>query len=380
VRKNSKGVEFLMKKNGVDVVHGRGKVEGPETVRVEPSNGGDPRVIKSKHIVVACGSTPRTIPGFEFDGERVISSDEAMTLAAIPESMVVLGAGAVGVEFASIYARFGSKVTIVEVLPRLVPLEDEEVSKELDRAFRKQGITVMTGARAEKVDRGETLTLTVRDADDNEHAIDCDKLLVAVGRGPVSEAIGLGEVGVGMERGYVKVNPLMQTSVAGIFAIGDIVALPDRAHQQLAHVASHEGILVADHIAGRGAQPINYDQVPACTYCYPEVASVGLTEASARERGYEVKVGKFPFSANSKASILLESLGFVKIVADAKYDEVLGVHIIGPHATDMIAEGVTALRLETTSEELARAMHPHPTLSEAVMEAAHDVTESPIHI
>ncbi len=379
VAKNSKGVEYLMKKNGVDLHRGLGKLAGAGRVSVAGESGA--QELRAKHIVVACGSTPRSIPGFDFDGQSVISSNEALTLPEVPKSMVVMGAGAVGVEFASIYARFGSQVTIVELLPRLLPVEDEDVSKELERAFRKQGIGVMTGARAQSVERSKAgAVVLVTDKDSGEERLECEKLLVAVGRGPVSEGLGLAEAGVQLERGYVVVDEFMRTSVGGVFAIGDIVSVADRAHPQLAHVASHEGIVVADLIAGHTTYALNYDQVPGCTYCSPEVASVGLTEAVARERGYDVKVGKFPFSANSKASVLLETIGFVKIVADAQYDEVLGVHIIGPHATDMISEAVVALRLEATSEELCRAIHPHPTLAEAIMEAAHGVTEAPIHI
>jgi dihydrolipoamide dehydrogenase len=385
VAKNAKGVEFLMKKNKVDVHRGFGAVTAPGTVTVQP-HGGEATSLSTRHIVVACGSAPRNIPGFEFDGERVISSNEALTLDHVPERLAVLGAGAVGVEFASIYSRLGSQVTLIELLPHILPFEDEEVARELERAFRKQGLEVMAGCRAESLDKGEHLTLQVRqgggdDGDDGTvQEVACDLLLVAVGRGPVSEGVGLAEVGVEVDRGFVRVNERLETGVPGIHAIGDIIALPDRPHPQLAHVASHEGVHVAELIAGHTTEPLNYDQIPGCTYCSPEVASVGLTEAAARERGHDVRVGKFPFSANSKSSVLLETVGFVKIVADARYDELLGVHIIGPHATDLIAEGVTALKLESTSEALFRAIHPHPTLSEAIGEAAHGVHGAPIHM
>lgn len=384
VQKNQKGVEFLMKKNKVEVVRGVGSLAGAGKVAV--SGGGDgagatARTLATRHVVLACGSTPRTLPGFDFDEKQVISSDEALTLGQVPGTMVVLGAGAVGVEFASIYARFGSKVTLIELLPRILPVEDEEMSAELDKAFRKQGIKVMTGTRAEKLERnGKQLTVHVRDAENKAQAIPCDVLLVAVGRGPVTQGVGLEEAGVTLEKGYVKVDELMRTKASGVYAIGDIVTLPGRTHPQLAHLASHEGILVAEHIAGQNPRPLDYDQVPSCTYCSPEVASVGLTEAEARKRGHDVRVGKFPFSANAKSGILLETTGFVKIVGEAKYDQVLGVHIIGPKATELIAECVTALRLEATSEELHRTIHAHPTLSEAVMEAAHGVEGHPIHI
>ncbi len=380
VTKNTKGVEFLMKKNKVDVVRGVGRLAGAGKVTVTAADGST-RTLAARHVVLALGSVARSLPGFEFDGERVISSTEALTLKKVPESMAILGAGAIGVEFASIYSRFGSQVTVVELLPHLLPLEDEEISAELERAFRKQEIAFMTGARAEGVDRsGKKLALKVKDKDGKDHTIACDVLLVAVGRGPATAGAGLEEAGITMERGYVKVDDFMRTSTAGVYAIGDIVALEDRAHPQLAHLASHEGILVAEHIAGLEPRPINYDLVPGATYSSPEVAAVGLTEAEARKQGYEVRVGRFPFSANSKSSILLESIGFVKIVADARYDQVLGVHIIGPKATELINECVTALGLEVTSEELHRAIHAHPTLSEAVMEAAHAVEGHPIHL
>jgi dihydrolipoamide dehydrogenase len=385
VQKNLKGVEFLMRKNKVEVVRGFGKLAGAGKVVVsgggKAGGDGEPRTIAARHVVIACGSAPRTLPGFEFDGKRVISSNEALTLEKIPETMVVLGAGAVGVEFASIYARFGSKVTLIELLPHILPLEDEELSIELEKIFRKQGIQVMTKTRAERIDRsGKTLTVHVRDGEGKEQAIPCEVLLVAVGRGPVSEGVGLEAAGVAIEKGYVKVDEFMRTSLPQVYAIGDIVTVPGRSHPQLAHLASHEGILVAEHIAGLNPRPIDYDQVPSATYCSPEVASVGLSEAEALKRGHEVRVGRFPFSANSKSSILLEGTGLVKMVGEAKYDQILGVHIIGPKATELIAECVTALRLESTSEELHRTIHAHPTLSEAVMEAAHGVEGHPIHI
>jgi dihydrolipoamide dehydrogenase len=380
VQKNLKGVEFLMRKNKVDVVRGFGKLAGPGKVIVS-GEGSSSRTITARHVVLACGSAPRTLKGFEFDRKQVITSDEALTLERVPESLVVLGAGAVGVEFASIYARFGSKVTLIELLPHVLPLEDEEISIELEKAFRKQGIQVMTGTRAERVEKsGKELVVHVRDAANQAKTIPCAVLLVAVGRGPVTPGVGLEETGVTLEKGYVKVDEHLRTSVQGVYAIGDIVALSGRGHPQLAHLASHEGILAAEHIAGLNPRPIDYDQVPSCTYCSPEVASVGLSEAEAKKRGHDVRIGRFPFSANAKSGILLETAGLVKIVGEAKYDQVLGVHIIGPRATELIAECVTALRLEATSEELHRTIHAHPTLSEAIMEAAHGVEGQPIHI
>jgi dihydrolipoamide dehydrogenase len=380
VLKNSKGVDFLMRKNKVDVVRGFGRLAGAGKVTVTGEDG-ESRALTARHVVLACGSAARTLPGFDFDRERVISSDEALTLETVPGSMAILGAGAIGVEFASIYSRFGAQVTLIEVLPHILPFEDEEISTELEKIFRKQGIKVMTGTRAEKVDRGgESLVVHVTDGDGKAHEIPCDLLLVAVGRGPVSEGMGIEEAGIALERGYVKVDEFMRTSLPGTYAIGDIVSIPGRVHPQLAHLASHEGILVAEQIAGQESRPIDYDQVPGATYCWPEVASVGLSEAEAKKRGHQVKVGRFPFSANSKAGILLETAGLVKIVADAEFDQLLGVHIIGPKATELINECVTALRLEATSEEIYRAIHAHPTLSEALMEAAHGVAGHPIHI
>jgi dihydrolipoamide dehydrogenase len=380
VLKNAKGVEFLMKKNKVDVLHGRGKLAGAGKVTVTGADGA--RTVATKNVILASGSTVRALPGFEFDQKQIISSDQALTLEQIPKSMVVLGAGAVGVEFASIYHRFGSQVTLVELLPRVLPVEDEEVSAELEKIFKKQGIQVLTGTKAERVEKaGNELKVHLKGADGQAQVIPCEVLLVAVGRGPVSDGLGYAEAGVAIERGYVKVDEYMRTSVQGVYAIGDIVAIPNRPHPQLAHLASHEGILVAEVIAGEDeVRPIDYDQVPGATYCSPEVASVGLTEAEAKKRGITVRIGRFPFSANSKASILLESGGFVKIVADAEYEQVLGVHIIGPRATELIGECVTALKLEATAAELYRSIHAHPTLSEALMEAAHGVTGHPIHI
>jgi dihydrolipoamide dehydrogenase len=331
---------------------------------------------RAKNVLIATGSVPREIPVAPTDGEKIINSDHALELSSrVPKSMVVLGAGAVGCELASIYASFGSEVTLVEMLPRVLPIEDEEVSEELRKALRKRGIKVLTSTTlksAETSDAGVALTLEEQGGE--ALALDAEVLLVAVGRAPVSAGIGLEELGVAIDRGYVEVNEFMQTAVPHVYAIGDVVATP-----WLAHVASSEGILAAEHMAGREARPLDYDRVPSCTYCEPEVASVGLTEAAAMERGFEVVTGKFPFSALGKAAILGRTGGFVKIVREAKYDELLGVHIIGAHATDLIAEACVALQVESTTEELFRTMHAHPTLSEAVMEAAHAAFGHSIH-
>ncbi len=374
VDKNAKGIEFLFKKNKIEGIHGLGRLTGPHAVGVE--RDGETTTYHAKNILIATGSVPREIPIAPTDGRRIIHSDHALELdAKVPESLVVLGAGAVGSEFASIYASFGCQVTLVEMLPRLLPIEDEEVSDELRKAFRKRRIKVMTSTTlksAETHDQGVTLQLEKEGG--KQVTLDAEKLLVAVGRAPVSSGIGLEEHGIQIDRGYIEVNAHMQTALPHVYAIGDVVATP-----WLAHVASTEGILAAEHMAGQDVRPIDYDRVPSCTYCEPEVASVGLTEAAATERGYDVVTGKFPFSALGKAAILRRTAGFVKVVREAKYDELLGVHIIGAHATDLIAEACVALQVESTTEELFRTMHAHPTLSEAVMEAAHAAFGHSIH-
>jgi dihydrolipoamide dehydrogenase len=369
---NAKGIEFLFRKNKVAGLHGTGRITGPHDVEVEGPDG--KKAYGAKFILIATGSVPRDIPIAPADGERILNSDHILELKQVPGSLAVLGAGAVGTEFASIYTSFGTKVTLIEMLPRILPIEDEEVSAELHRALRKRGIEIMTGTKlqsAERTDTGVRLKLEGGKKD----TVEAEMLLVAIGRKPVTENIGLEALGIELERGYVKVNPRMQTNVPHIYAIGDVINTP-----WLAHVASAEGILAVEHMAGQPVKPINYDRVPSCTYCDPEVASVGLTEAKARERGYDVQVGKFPLSALGKARILGRTEGFVKVVREKKYDELLGIHIIGVHATDLIAEACVALQLEGTDEELIRTMHAHPTLSEAVGEAAHAAHGAAIHI
>ena len=373
VEKNAGGVAYLFKKNKVDGIHGLGTLKGRNRVAVEKD--GEVTEYEAKNILIATGSVPRGLPFAPFDGERILSSDHILELDRLPKSLAVLGAGAVGTEFASIYKSFGSDVTLIEMLPRLLPIEDEEVSKELMRSFKKRKIQCKTGTKLASVETNDNGVVLSLDDGKKESKIEAELLLVAVGRAPVSEGLGLDALGIGTERGYIEVNEFMQTAVPNIYAIGDVVNTP-----WLAHVASAEGILAAEHMAGdEGAQPVNYDLVPSCTYCEPEVASVGLTEAAAKDKGYDVQCGKFPFSALGKAAILKKTGGFVKVVREKKYDEVLGVHIIGPHATDLIAEACVALRLETTTEELFRTMHAHPTLSEAVMEAAHGAVGHSIH-
>jgi dihydrolipoamide dehydrogenase len=376
VMKNAKGVEFLLRKNKVESVRGFGTLESPTSVRVK-TPAGEEKILEAKHIILATGSEPKIFPDKTIDGKHVITSNEALELEAVPKSMVVIGAGAVGVEFASIYARFRSKITLVEMLPQILPFEDAESAAELERSFRKQGITVMTKTSLEKVDvKKDGICAHVKNTVDGKvTSLDAEKILIAVGRSPNTSNVGLEKLGVQTERGYVLINDFMQTNVPSVYAIGDIVP-----KQQLAHLASFEAHVAVEHLAGHHPQPINYDLCPNCTYCDPEVASVGITEAKAIERGHKVKVGKFPFQANGKAAILGETEGFVKIVADERFGEILGVHIVGPHATDIIAEACAAMTLEATAEDLAKTIHAHPTIAEAMGEAAHAAFDLPIHI
>jgi dihydrolipoamide dehydrogenase len=376
VLKNSKGIEYLMKKNKVTVFSGTGRLALPGKVEVTGADGAK-QTIQTKNVIIATGSVVRPIPGFETDGDRVVSSDHILELKDVPKSLIVMGAGAVGVEFASVYSRFGAETTIVELLPRLVPLEDEEVSKELERSFRKRGIKSQLDTRLEKLEKTESgIRVTGKTAKGEAVSLEAAMLLVAVGRMPYTEGLGLEGTKIKMEKGFIQVNEYQQTGEPNVYAIGDVVPTP-----LLAHLASKEGIVAVEHLSGqKDVRPINLRLVPNCTYCDPEVASVGLTEAKAKELGYDVRVGKFPFSASGKARIIGEEEGFVKIVSEKRYDEVLGVHIIGPHATELIAEACVAMQLETTAEELGRTMHAHPTISEAVMEAAEGVHGMAVHI
>jgi dihydrolipoamide dehydrogenase len=375
VDSNARGIEGLFKKNKVTWLHGFGRMTGAHDVEVEgPDGTGGKATYGAKFVMIATGSVPRDIPIAPADGERVLNSDHILELDRVPASLAVLGAGAVGTEFASLYTSFGAKVTLIEMLPRVLPIEDEEVSAELEKHIRRRGIKVMTGTKMAAFEKtGDGVRLSV-EKDGKSDTVDAEMLLVAVGRKPLTENLGLEAPGIELERGYVKINPFMQTAVPHVYAIGDVVNTP-----WLAHVASAEGILAVEHMAGLQPKPINYDRVPSCTYCEPEVASVGLSEAKARERGYDIQVGKFPLTALGKAKILGKTAGFVKIVRDKKYDEILGVHIVGAHATDLIAEACVALQMEGTDEELFRTMHAHPTLSEAVMEAAHAAHGQAIH-
>jgi dihydrolipoamide dehydrogenase len=376
VTKNSKGIEFLMKKNKVTVLKGTGKLALPGKVEVTGEDG-NKQTIQTKAIIIATGSVVRPIPGFDTDGERVVNSDHILELKDTPKSLIVMGAGAVGVEFASVYSRFGAETTIVELLPRLVPLEDEEISKEFERSFRKRGVKSQVDTKLEKLEKTDQgIRVTGKTAKGEPVNLEAEMLLVAVGRMPYTSGLGLEGTRIKVEKGFIQVNEYMQTAEPGVYAIGDVVPTP-----LLAHLASKEGIVAVEHMAGhKDVRPINLRLVPNCTYCDPEIASVGLTEAKAREQGYKVKVGKFPFSASGKARILGEEEGFVKIVSEEKYDEILGVHIMGPHATELIAEACVAMQLESTAEELGRTMHAHPTVAEAVMEAAEGVHGLAIHI
>src|SRR5216683_6124056 len=368
VRQSSNGVSYLMKKNRVDVANGFGRIAGVGRASVAALDGTETSYAV-KNIPVATGSDPRSLPGIEIDHKTILSSDSILEVTEVPRSLIVIGSGAVGVEFASMFARFGSKVTVIEILPRIVPLEDEEISRELAASFKRQGIAVYVDSRVERVTKTDAgVEVLARTSGGKTETFRAEKILLAVGRKPLSEKIGLEGVGVATDRGYITIDPMMRTNVPGIYAIGDVVPT-----QWLAHVAMAEGVVAVEHMAGRETRPLNYDQVPGCTYCAPEVASIGLSEAKARERGYEVLVGKFPFSANGKARVINDTSGFVKIVGEKKYDEVLGVHIVGPHATELIAEAGAALKLEVTSEELVRTIHAHPTLSEAIHEASEAV-------
>ncbi|MFQ5719600.1 MAG: dihydrolipoyl dehydrogenase [Acidobacteriota bacterium] len=377
----ARGLNFLMKKNKITVFTGAGKLDGPGRVTVTDANG-KRTSLTTAHIILATGSRPRGLPHIRGDSEKILDSNDLLELQRVPASLLILGAGAIGMEFASIYARFGTSCTVVEMLPRALPLEDAEVGKEIARAFRKRKITVRTGARVEAVDAaGKQVTARVVPEDGGEAvSLEAELMLVAVGRSPVTGDLGLASAGVTSTDGFIDVDETMRTNVRNIFAIGDIVRLPGRAHPMLAHVASAEGIVAAETVAGVPTRPLNYDRVPSVTYCDPEVASVGLDEATARQQGHEVRVGKFPMSPNARARISGETDGFVKIVAEAHHDEVLGVHIVGPRASELIAEACAALTLETTSEELARTIHAHPTLAEGIGEAAHGVHGNPIHI
>ena len=370
----SKGIQFLMKKNKIDVIDGYGKIKKGGKVEVKSADGKSVEYT-AKHTILATGARSRELPNLKQDGKKVIGYREAMTLATQPKSMVIVGSGAIGCEFAYVYNSMGTKVTIVEFLDNIVPLEDEDISKNLARSFKKSGINIMTGSSVESVDTtGAVCKVNIKTAKGME-VIEADMVLSAVGIAANIENIGLEEVGVKTDKGKVLVDEFYRTNVPGLYAIGDIVPGP-----ALAHVASAEGIICIEKIKGMHVEPLNYGNIPGCTYASPEIASVGLTEKAAKAAGYEIKVGKFPFSASGKASASGAKDGFVKVIFDAKYGEFLGCHMIGMNVTEMIAEAVVARKLETTGHEIIKSVHPHPTMSEAIMEAAADAYGEVIHM
>ncbi|MEM1408325.1 MAG: dihydrolipoyl dehydrogenase [Bacteroidota bacterium] len=370
----SKGVQFLMKKNKIDVIMGFGKLKAAKKLEVT-SDDGKSEVYEADHIIIATGGRSRELPSMPIDNKKIIGYRKAMVLEKLPKKMVIVGSGAIGVEFAYFYNTIGVDVTIVEFMPRIVPVEDEEVSKALERNFKKAGMKIMTKSEVTNVDtKGTGCKVTVKTAK-GEEVLDCDIVLSAVGVATNLEGIGLEDVGVATDKGKVVVDDYYKTNIPGVYAIGDIVQGP-----ALAHVASAEGIICVEKIAGHSPEPLDYNNVPGCTYCSPEIASVGFTEEKAKEAGYDVKVGKFPFSASGKASAAGAKDGFVKVIFDAKYGEWLGAHMIGANVTEMIAEVVAARKLETTGHEIVKTVHPHPTMSEAVMEAAAAAYDEVIHI
>ena len=371
----SNGIQFLMKKNKIDVLKGNGIIKAGKKVAVTDEAGTTTEYTASKGVIISTGARSRELPNLPQDGEKIIGYRQAMTLATQPKKLVVVGSGAIGVEFAYFYNAIGTEVTVVEYLPNIVPVEDEEVSKQLEKSFKKSGIKIMTNASVESVDtKGAGCVVTVKTAK-GEEKIECDVVLSAVGIQANIENIGLEEVGIVVDKGRILVNDYYQTNIPGYYAIGDVVPGP-----ALAHVASAEGIICVEKIAGHHPEPLNYGNIPGCTYCSPEVASVGMTEKAAKEAGYEIKVGKFPFSASGKASAAGAKDGFVKLIFDAKYGELLGGHMIGANVTEMVAELVAVRKLETTGEELIKTVHPHPTMSEAIMEAAAAAYGEVIHL
>jgi dihydrolipoamide dehydrogenase len=369
IAKHVKGLDFLMKKHKIARIEGYGRLTGPAldgVHTIEVANAaGEISQIKAKNVILATGSEARMLPGLQAY-DRILTNIEILSLNQVPKSLVVIGAGAVGMEFASMFRTFGTEVTIVESLPRVVPVEDEEISKEITRLFKKRGIEINTGARVEKVEKTEGgVKVTFTDANGKTQVKEAEKVLVAVGRAGLTNNIGVEKTKIELERGFIKVDGAQETAEPGVFAIGDIVAgLP-----QLAHVGAMAGMVAVAKIAGRKYRPIRRDRIPGCTYTEPQIGSVGLTEAQAKEKGYDVKVGKFPFAGNSKATILGSHDGFVKIVSDAKYGEILGVHILGPQATELIAEAVAVMELEGTVEEMIFTIHAHPTLAESLLDA-----------
>jgi len=373
--KMSGGIQYLLKKNKIEVINGFGKLAGNKTVEVTAQDGSK-STHEAKHIILATGARSRELPNLPQDGNKIIGYRKALTLEKLPKSMIVVGSGAIGSEFAYFYSTMGTKVTLVEFMPTILPIEDEEVSKQMGRSFKKNKIKVMTHSTVESVEGVEgDLKVNIKNKKGEMEIHECEIVLSAVGIAPNTEGIGLEEIGVATENGRVVVDDYYQTNIEGVYAIGDIVKGP-----ALAHVASAEGICCVEKIAGMKVKPIDYTTIPGCTYTVPEVASMGMTEKAAKEAGYELKIGKFPFSASGKASASGANEGFVKLIFDAKYGELLGAHMVGANVTEMIAELITARKLETTGHELMKAIHPHPTMSEAIMEAAAAAYDEVIHI
>ncbi len=374
VKKLSMGTDFLMKKNKITTFHGIGTLSAPGIVQVD---GDQPAEIRARNIVIATGAEARLLPGLSMDGQTILTNREILDLESVPKSLLVIGAGALGVEFASMFAKFGSAVTVLEMQPRILPLEDHEISDEIVKILTRKRIKFLTNVRIDEIRTVDgSAEVQISDGAGELKKLVAEKILIAVGRRPLSGDIGLEKLHVAMTREYVTVDKNMQTNIPGIFAIGDVVPTP-----ALAHVASHEGMLAMRHIAGDHPEPLNYDLAPACIFCNPEVARVGLTEAAARERGFDVITSKFPFAAIGKAAILGESEGFVKLVSEKKYKQILGIHMIGPYVTEMITEGTSLIGLEGTAADLSHMIHPHPTISEGIMEAAHALySGAAIHI
>ena len=371
VERMTKGVGYLLRKNKIEVLQGTGTLQGDGVVEIAPQG----QRLKAKNLIIATGARPRTIPPLPVDGEGVITSREAIALAELPSSVVIVGGGAIGVEFAYLYSTYGVKVTVVEVLPRLVPNEDEEISRVLERSFTKKGIQVMTGASVKGLDQGPEALAVKVSKDGADQAIPCQKVLVAIGVQPNSDKLGLESAGVATDRGYVAIDGNMRTNVAGVYAIGDITG-----KLALAHVASAQGVAAAEHMAGIETQPLDYTGMPRATYCHPQVASFGLTEAQAKEQGYQVKVGKFNFQASGKAMAMGETEGLAKLVADSRYGELLGGHLIGAEVTELLGELSMTKMLEGTTLELGWVVHAHPTLSEMLKEAALDAQGRVLHM
>ena len=379
ITKHTKGLEFLMKKNKITTFQGYGRLIGPAkdgVHSIEVDRDGKKEIVKAKKVVIATGSDARMLPGYKAD-DTILTNMEILTIDHVPKSLVVIGSGAVGVEFASVFNSFGSQVTVIEALPRVVPVEDEDVSKELLRSYKKRGIEMHVSAKVDRIEKTKDgVNVHFTKSDGKGEVKSAEKVLVAVGRAPRTTDIGIEKTKVSLDRGFITTNEWMETTEPGIYAIGDVVAgLP-----QLAHVGAMSGLVVAAKLAGKYARPVRRDRIPGCTYCDPQIGSVGLTEAQAKEKGFQVKVGKFPFVGNSKATILDSHDGFVKVVSDAKYGEVLGVHIIGPNATELIAESVTAMELEATVEEMMFTIHAHPTLAESMLDGFSSVEGMAINV